>query len=131
MASVFSRILKKELPAYWIAEDERAFAFLALDPIQLGHTLVVPKLEVNHWMDVPAEDFQAVQSLALKIGPAIRSSTQAPRVLTATVGFEVPHYHLHLIPAWTVGDLDFSKARRRTADEMESIQAQIRSLLPR
>lgn len=123
--SVFTKIIKGELPCYKIFEDDLTFSFLTLDPINLGHTLVVPKIEVNHWLDVPEEDFLRVQKNSQIIGRAIKQATGATRILTSAIGFEVPHFHLHLIPAWNMGDLDFSKAKRLPQDDMLRIQTEI------
>lgn len=125
MASVFTKIISGELPCYKIHEDERTFSFLALDQVNLGHTLVIPKLEVNHWFDVPEELYTQVGLNAQKIARAIQSATGCPRVGTMVAGFEVPHYHLHLIPAWSIPDLDFKKAQRRSDLEMREIQEKI------
>lgn len=123
--SVFTKIIQGELPCYKIFEDDLTFSFLALDQVTPGHTLIVPKREVNHWMDVPEAEYLRVHQNALKIGQAIHAATQSKRVLTATVGFEVPHYHLHLIPAWSMSDLDFKKAKRLPGEEMTRIQKEI------
>jgi histidine triad (HIT) family protein len=123
--SVFTKIIQGELPSYKIFEDDLTFSFLALDQINPGHTLVIPKKEVNHWFDVPEADYLRVQQNALKIGKAVQLATGCTRVLTAAVGFEVPHYHMHLIPAWSMADLDFKKARRLSADDMVKIQKDI------
>jgi histidine triad (HIT) family protein len=125
MASVFTKIISGELPCYKIFEDELTFSFLALDQINLGHTLVIPKVEVNHWMDTPEKAYLQVAKNARLIGQAIRSATACPRVLTAAIGFEVPHYHMHLIPAWSMADLSFAKATRRTSEEMILVQNKI------
>lgn len=125
MASIFTKIINGELPAYRIYEDDLVISFLALDQINPGHALVVPKQEVNHWFDVPEPSYLAVQKQAQRIGKAIQEATKCPRVLTAAIGFEVPHYHLHLIPAWSMADLSFSKATRRTEAEMKEIQQKV------
>lgn len=125
MASVFTKIINGDLPCYKIHEDERTFSFLALDQVNLGHTLVIPKLEVNHWFDVPEESYTQVGRNAQKIARAIQSATGCPRVGTMVAGFEVPHYHLHLIPAWSIPDLDFKRAQRRSEQEMREIQEKI------
>lgn len=129
MASVFAKIINNELPAYRVYEDRLVIAILALDQIQLGHVLVIPKIEANHWFDVDQDSYMAVATVAKKLGPAIIKASGCQRVLTAAIGFEVPHYHLHLIPAWNMDDLNFSKARRRTPEEMESILNKIKSYL--
>lgn len=122
MASIFTKIINGELPSYKIHEDDLTISFLALDQINLGHVLVVPKKEVNHWFDVPEADYNRVGNNAQKIGKAIVKATGCKRVLTTAIGFEVPHYHLHLIPAWSMADLSFAKAQRRSEAEMKDIQ---------
>lgn len=123
--SVFTRIIRGELPCYKIHEDELTFSFLALDQVNLGHCLVIPKEEVNHWMDAPDPAYTRVHQNAKKIGQAIRLATGCPRVGQIVAGFEVPHYHLHLIPAWSIPDLDFKRARRHGDEEMRKIQSEI------
>ncbi|MCE3009783.1 MAG: HIT family protein [Proteobacteria bacterium] len=123
--SVFTKIINGELPSYKIYEDDLTIAILALDQVNLGHTLVVPKQEVDHWFDVSPEVYTRVGLNAQKIGKAIRKATGCARVLTTAVGFEVHHYHLHLIPAWSIADLSFSKAQKRSEAEMKEIQKKI------
>jgi len=121
--------MRGELPSYKIHEDELTYSFLALDQVNLGHTLVVPKLEVDHWFEVPKDSYLQVQLNAQRIAKAIRKATGCPRVGCIVAGFEVNHYHLHLIPAWSIPDLSFSRAQRRTAEEMIKIQTAIVELL--
>ena len=130
MSSVFTKIINGELPSYKIYEDDLTFSFLALDQVNLGHTLVIPKREVNHWFDVPREDYLRVQLNAQEIAKAIQRATNSPRVATVTLGFEVQHYHLHLIPAWSIAEVQFSRAQKRSAEEMISIREKIISQLP-
>lgn len=129
MASIFTKIMSGELPCYKIHEDELTFSFLALDQINMGHTLVVPKIEVDHFMDVPAETATRLFLNAQKIGQAIRKVTECKRVGIIVQGFEVPHTHIHLIPAWGPADMSFAKASRRSESEMKKIQEQIISKL--
>jgi histidine triad (HIT) family protein len=129
MASIFTRILHGELPAYRIYEDEYMFAILALDQVNLGHTLVIPKLEVDSFMDLPEPYYSAVFKNAQTIARAIKEATGCPRVGTIIAGFEVPHFHYHLIPAWSIPDLSFSRAQRRSEGEMLDIQKKIVSFL--
>ncbi len=129
MASIFTKIINGELPCYKIFEDDQSISFLALDQVTRGHTLVVPKMEVDHWTDVPEDVFLKVQSNAMMIARAVKKYTEAPRILTATIGFEVPHYHLHLVPGKKLADLDFTKGKRLSAEEMEQIQKGIISHL--
>lgn len=125
MASVFTKIIQGELPSYKLLEDEDTIAILTIEPIQLGHALVIPKKEVNHWFDVPDNVLAKIQINAARLAKAMKAATGAPRILTTAVGFEVPHYHLHLIPAWDPTDLHFSKAHKRTDEEMKAIQSKI------
>lgn len=125
MASIFTKIIEGQLPSYKIHEDDLSISILALDQVTLGHTLVIPKLEVNHWFDVPEKDYLQVQLNAQKIAKAIKAATECPRILTTAIGFEVPHYHLHLIPAWSMADLNFSKAQRWAEADMQTIQKKI------
>lgn len=129
MASIFTKIINNELPAYRIFEDDLTIAILALDQVNPGHVIVIPKQEVNHWFDVPTEIFSRVGANAQKIAKAIQKATGCPRVLMTAVGFEVPHYHLHLIPASSISELDFKRAQRFSQDEMQSIQTKIKSHL--
>lgn len=129
MASVFTKIINGELPCYKIHEDELTISILTIEPIHLGHALVIPKSEVNHWFDVPEKAFQQVQMNAQKLGKAIQLATGCSRVLTAAIGFEVHHYHLHLIPAWSMDDLNFKKAQKRSDTEMKQILDKIKSHL--
>lgn len=125
MASVFTKIINGELPSYKIHEDELTISILTLDQVNPGHVLVIPKQEVNHWYDVPAEIFARVGLNAQNIAKAITAATGCPRVGTIVAGFEVPHYHLHLIPAWSIPDLDFKRAKKLSETEMKSLQEKI------
>ena len=125
MASIFSKIIAGELPCYRIYEDDRVLSFLALDQVNLGHTLVICKEEINHWTEVPAETYAHLHRVSQRIGKAILKAAGSPRVGQMVAGFEVPHYHLHLIPAWSIPDLDFKKAQRRSDADMKQIQNEI------
>lgn len=129
MSGLFTKIIQGEIPSYKIHEDDLTYSFLALDQINLGHTLVIPKEEVDHFMDVPPETAARVFHNAQKIGKAIKKITGCKRVGIMVQGFEVPHYHMHLIPAWGPADMSFAKATRRTEEEMLKIQKEIRSQL--
>jgi histidine triad (HIT) family protein len=129
MASVFTKIIQGELPSYKVYEDSLVIAILAKDQINLGHTLVIPKEEVDHWFDVDPKTYAHLQTVSQRIGKAIRTVTQCDRVLTAAIGYEVRHYHLHLIPSNSMADLNFGKARAFPSDDMQRIVDQIRKLL--
>jgi histidine triad (HIT) family protein len=121
MASIFTKIINGELPCYKIYEDQLTFAFLALDQVNLGHTLVIPKKEVNHFFETPEPDYSAVWKTAKMVSQAIKTATNSPRVGIMVAGFEVQHFHVHLIPAWSIPDLSFSRAKKHSPEEMNQI----------
>lgn len=125
MATVFTKIINGELPSYKIHEDDLTLSFLALDQVNPGHVLVIPKQEVNHWFDVPPEIYNRVGHNAQMIAKAIKIATGCPRVGVMVAGFEVPHYHMHLIPANSIPELDFKRAQKLSPDQMEAIQKKI------
>ena len=129
MATIFTKIIRGEIPSYKIYEDEHVFAFLDIRPIHLGHTLVVPKVEVDHFIDCPEPHYTKVHLAAQRIARALKTATGAPRVGTAVQGFEVPHFHLHLIPLWSPRDLDFTLGKARSEDDMKAMQAAVQKLL--
>jgi histidine triad (HIT) family protein len=125
MASVFTKIINGALPCYKIHEDDLTLSILTIEPVALGHTLVITKQEINSWLDVPLEVYSRLHQNSQAIGRAIQKATGCPRVGQIVAGFEVPHYHLHLIPAWSIPDLSFSRAKKRSQDEMIQIQNEI------
>jgi histidine triad (HIT) family protein len=129
MPSIFTKIINNELPSYKIHEDELTISILALDQVSPGHVIVIPKQEVNHWFDVPADAYTRVGLNAQRIAKAIQKFSGCPRVGTIVAGFEVPHYHLHLIPAWSIPDIDFKRAKRLSDEEMKKISGGIKSYL--
>lgn len=131
MASIFTKIIAGELPSYKIFEDEFTIAILALDQVNLGHTLVIPKVEVDSFMDLDEPYYTVVFKNAQNISRAIKRATGCPRVGTIIAGFEVPHFHYHLIPAWSIPDLSFARAKRHSEQEMLDIQNKIISNLNR
>ena len=110
MASLFTRIIDGELPGRFVWRDDRCVAFLSINPLQPGHTLVVPIAEVDHWTDLPAELSDHVMRVAHSIGRAQRDAFVPARVGLAVAGFEVPHCHVHVIPMRGMQDLDFANA---------------------
>ena len=131
MASVFTKIMKGELPGFKIFEDELIFVFLNIRPVQLGHTLVIPKREVDHVLDVDRKEYLRVFEAAQSVGKAIHQATECKRVVYAVAGFEVHHFHLHLIPAWDLTDCNFSKAREVSPDQLKAVQEKILRCLPK
>lgn len=128
MASIFSRIIAGEIPSYKVAEDDRHYAFLDINPISEGHTLVVPKREVDYIFDLTDEEYAALQLFAKRVAAAVEKSVDCARIATAVIGLEVPHAHIHLVPIRTEGDMDFRKAKLKLSPErMAEIAATIAS----
>ena len=128
MASIFSRIIAGEIPSYKVAEDEAHYAFLDINPLHEGHTLVVPKREVDYIFDLEDEEYAALQLFAKRVAAAVRKSVPCKRIATAVIGLEVPHAHIHLVPIDTEDDMDFRKAKKDVAPErMVEIAAAIAS----
>ena len=123
MPSIFSRIVAGEIPAHRLREDDRFLAFLDVRPIRPGHSLVIPKQEIDHFFDLPDDMLADLMVFAKPVANAIREATGAARVGCAVVGVEVPHAHLHLTPIDAVGDLDF---RRASEADQDDLAAQIR-----
>lgn len=117
MASVFTRIINGEIPSYKVAEDESCYAFLDINPVVEGHTLVVPKKEVDYIFDLDEEEYVRLQLFARKVAVAVGAAVPCKRVGVAVLGMEVPHAHIHLIPLNSEGDMDFKKVRPSLSSE--------------
>ena len=117
MATIFSRIIAGEIPCYKVAENEKFFAFLDINPLVKGHTLVVPKQEVDYIFDLSDEDLAAMQVFAKKIARAIEKAFPCKKVGEAVIGLEVPHAHIHLIPIQKESDMLFSNPKLKLADD--------------
>lgn len=109
MASIFSRIVKGEIPCYKIAENEQFFAFLDINPVAKGHTLVIPKREVDYIFALDDNELGDMMVFAKKVAKAIEKAVPCKRIGVAVIGLEVPHAHIHLIPISKEGDMDFKK----------------------
>lgn len=109
MATIFSRIIAGEIPCYKIAENERYFAFLDINPLAKGHTLVVPKREVDYIFDLEDEELQGMIVFAKQVAAQIKSKIECKKVAMVVLGLEVPHAHIHLIPMNSENDVDFHK----------------------
>ncbi len=128
--SVFTQIIEGRLPARFVWRDERCVAFLTIAPLRPGHTLVVPRAEIDHWLDVPSDLMAHLMTVAQGIGRALQRAFQPVRVGLVIAGFEVPHVHLHLIPANDLRDLDFSRAERNPDPAaLDEAAARIRTAL--
>ena len=125
MEHVFLKIINGELPSYKIHEDEWTYSFLSNRPVQAGHTLIIPKIEVDYFVDVPEPHYLKVFENAKRIAQALKKVTQCKRVSTAILGYEIPHFHYHLIPTWNLSDMDFGKAKEDTPENFLSMQKKI------
>lgn len=127
--SVFMKIIAWDIPSYTIYEDELVYAFLDIRPLQLGHTLIIPKLEIDHMMDVPEPHYSHIWKIAKKIGKALKQSTESTRISTLVLGMQVPHAHLHLIPINSENDIRPENAHELDTETMKAIQEKIISYL--
>lgn len=127
MASIFTKIIKGEIPAYKIAENDDYIAFLDAFPIAKGHTLVVPKQETDRIWDLSPEQFNGLMAFAYKVAHAIEKSIDCNRVGVSVMGLEVPHAHVHLVPMNNMGDMNFANKIDISKEEMEEIRANITS----
>ena len=126
MATIFSKIIAGEIPCYKIAEDERFFAFLDINPVMKGHTLVVPKHEDDYIFTLDDDEIGAMMVFAKKVAQAIEKAVPCKRIGVAVIGLEVPHAHIHLIPITQEGDMDFKKEHAHlTPEEFVEVQKSI------
>ncbi|MAL21433.1 MAG: HIT family protein [Crocinitomicaceae bacterium] len=125
--SIFTKIIKGEIPCYKIAEDDRFIAFLDVFPIKKGHTLVVPKVQIDYLFDLDDSLLSDLMIFAKKVSQKMQSAISCERIGIAVIGLEVPHAHIHLVPLDTVGDIDFSQPKLQlSAKEMTEIADSIR-----
>lgn len=126
MATIFSRIIAGEIPCYKIAESDKFFAFMDINPVAKGHTLVVPKWENDYIFALEDDEIAEMMVFAKKVAKAIEKAIPCKRIGVAVIGLEVPHAHIHLIPITTEGDLDFKKEHvHLTNEEFLDIQKRI------
>ncbi len=130
MASVFTRIVRGEIPATLIAEDENHLAFLDIMPLSKGHTLCIPKKETDKLFDLSNEEYLALMNFTYSVSKALEKAIPCQRVGMAVLGLEVPHAHVHLVPLQSEGDLNFSNKRLQfTPEELLEIQKSIQAHL--
>lgn len=127
MASIFTKIVKGEIPSYKIAETEDYYAFLDINPLAKGHTLVIPKKETDYIFDIEDEEYKALFQFAKKVAKAIEARINCKRIGVAVLGLEVPHAHIHLVPINSVYDIDFKQPKLNLSEqEFEQIASGIR-----
>lgn len=125
MASIFSKIVAGEIPCYKVAEDDRHLAFLDINPMAPGHTLVIPKKEIDYLFDMADDEYTALELFAKRVAKALKSAMPCARVAEAVLGMEVPHAHIHLVPIKTEADMNFRNKMSIPGDEMAAIAASI------
>jgi histidine triad (HIT) family protein len=126
MASIFTKIMAGDVPSYKVAENEFAYAFLDIRPLAKGHTLVVPKLEVDKLFDLPLDHYRALWDFAYQVAHAMESVLHCNRIGVTVIGLEVPHAHIHLIPIRGEADMNFAMPKLQLeAAEMQSIAQKI------
>jgi len=126
MASIFSKIIAGEIPCHRVAEDEKCFAFLDIRPVVYGHTLVIPKQEVDYYFDLDDEYISHLNVFAKKVAKAIQKEVDCIRIGVMVAGLEVPHAHIHLIPMQSIADLTFTNERVNVSQEdMADLAARI------
>lgn len=126
MASIFTKIINGEIPCYKIAEDEHHLAFLDVKPLVKGHTLVIPKKEVDLIFDLDTEEFKNLCAFAQKVAKKVGANVPCVRVGVAVIGLEVPHAHIHLVPLQNMEDINFSNPRLALSpEEYQEIQNKI------
>jgi len=124
MASIFTRIINREIPSFTVAEDDKYFAFLDINPLVEGHVLVVPKQEVDYVFDLDDAALQGLILFSKKVAAGIREAIPCLRVGVAVIGLEVPHAHVHLVPLNSMGDINFSKPKLTLTKEQLAATAE-------
>ena len=128
MASIFTKIINREIPAHIIAEDDENIAFLDINPLSKGHTLVIPKKEEDYLFDLDDDSYTSLNLFAKKVAAALKKYTNK-RIGTAVIGIEVPHAHIHLIPFSKMSELNFANPKLKfSSEEFESTASKIREL---
>lgn len=130
MATLFTKIIQGEIPSHRIAESDDCYAFLDINPVQKGHTLVVPKREVDDFFDLTPDEMGSLMRFAQQIAKAIKQATSCTKVGSAVMGLEINHAHLHLIPLRELGDMDIYKKLSQSQDELAQMAQAIREHIP-
>jgi histidine triad (HIT) family protein len=131
MASIFTRIVRGEIPSYKVAETEHCYAFLDIHPLNEGHTLVIPKREVDYIFDLDEETYRHLMQFAKQVAVAIKAAVPCLRVGMGVLGLEVPHAHVHLLPLHTAHDLDFTRPKLvLTAEQFHQTAQAIAAQMP-
>jgi diadenosine tetraphosphate (Ap4A) HIT family hydrolase len=129
MPTLFTRIINGELPGRFVYTDDEVVAFLSIAPLTPGHTLVVPRQEVDQWTDADGPLLHHCLDVARRIGNAAKQAFGAPRAGVVIAGLEVPHLHIHVFPAWSLDDFSFAQAKPASDDELEQAATRLRAAL--
>ena len=130
MPSIFTKIINREIPGQIVAEDERFIAFLDIVPLVMGHTLVVPKKEVDYIFDLDDDTLSAMSLFTKKVARAVKKAVPCKRIGIAVIGLEVPHAHIHLVPMNSMRDINFSNPKLKpTAEELAAVADKIRAMI--
>ncbi|WP_367606188.1 HIT family protein [Legionella sp. W05-934-2] len=129
MATLFTKIIQGEIPCYKVAETDKFLAFLDINPNSLGHTLCIPKWEVNHLFDMGDEDYLGLMQFAKGVAKGLRAVIACERIGMAVVGLEVPHVHVHLIPLHTMADMRFDKKVSLSKEEFEQTASKLNKVI--
>jgi histidine triad (HIT) family protein len=128
MATIFTKIINGDIPSYKIAETEKYYAFLDINPLAKGHTLVIPKKEEDYILDIEDEEFKGLFAFAKKVGIAIEKTVSCKRMGITVIGLEVPHAHIHMIPINSIYDMDFKQPKLKFTDkEFQETASRIRN----
>ena len=128
MASIFSKIISKEIPCYKIAENQDFIAFLDINPNSLGHTLCVPKIEVDNFLDLEKKSYDKLMSFSRNVALAIKQIVPCKRIGMSLIGLEVPHVHVHLIPISNMKDMQFIKKIKLNHSQFDSLAKEINNV---
>lgn len=130
MPSIFTKIINREIPGYIVAEDENYIAFLDINPLVLGHVLVVPKKEVDYIFDLENDTLSGLTLFAKKVAVGLKKAVPCKRVGIAVIGLEVPHTHIHLVPMNSMGDINFTKSKLSPSkDELAKVTEEIKTAI--
>lgn len=129
MSTIFTKIIQGEIPCHKVAENEDFLAFLDVRPIAKGHTLVVPKQEIDYIFDLDDEQLGRIMSFARSVAAALKSTVVCKKVGIMVAGLEVPHAHVHLVPIQNVKDLSFANSKAADAEELRELASQLRAVL--
>lgn len=130
MPSIFTKIVRKEIPSYKVHENDRFYAFLDINPLKKGHTLVIPKNEIDYIFDLESDDYQNLWSFAKVVANSMSKVIDCKRISIVVMGLEVPHAHIHLIPLDNMNDINFNQPKLDlSSEEMQQIADKIRSAI--